>query len=75
MEYAESLLEVFLYFVKTILTNQLLPVIPESKYKLDVVHKSENYIIINKGYDVLINSNSPNEKVILFPYVQLPVLV
>lgn len=64
MEYAEGILEIIIFFAKNILTKQFLSVKTGTKYTLDVVHKSENYIIVNKGYDILINSNNPDEKVI-----------
>lgn len=30
---------------------------------LNVIHKSENYLILNKSFDLLINSDKPNVKV------------
>ncbi|XP_075223360.1 RNA pseudouridylate synthase domain-containing protein 1-like isoform X2 [Lycorma delicatula] len=65
MEYAEGILEIIIFFAKNILTKQFLSVKTGTKYTLDVVHKSENYIIVNKGYDILINSNNPDEKLTL----------
>lgn len=34
-----------------------------SQLDLNVLHKSKNFIILNKKYDVLINSNKPDVKV------------
>lgn len=35
---------------------------------LNVIHKSENYLILNKSFDLLINSDKPNVKVSLGSY-------
>lgn len=69
MEYAEGLLELVFYFLKIVFPKQFLPVKGVNSYNLDVVYKSDNYIIVNKCYDLVINSNDPNEKVhLLFEY-------
>lgn len=37
---------------------------------LNVIHKSENYLILNKSFDLLINSDKPNVKVSQGPYIR-----
>lgn len=36
-----------------------------------ILHRSNNFIVVDKHYDVLINSDDPNDKVISFVHLYL----
>lgn len=62
MEYIEELLKILLHHV----ARKLWGVVRKksvSDENLEVLHRSNNFIVLNKRYDVVINSNDPNVKV------------
>lgn len=71
MEYIEELLKILLYHIALKLWGVVHKKSDTDKSvatNLEVLHRSNNFIVLNKRYDVVINSNDSNVKVRIVDY-------